>query len=281
MIDLYGSHFEYYDTDGTLRSSRTDGLIFANVETSRFNSLSGTVSSVTVFNKSNKKKYLVDTDYSDYPVNIDIEIVTDDDRCLSVQERRSIERWLFNRHSYRKLYLDVDDGCEENRTEIIDGVTKRLYLNCRFINPTKLEYNGGVVGYQATLETDSGMWWQDAVEQTVYPSPGTSRVDFLDITVDTDIDDYTYPLLTIRTGSEGGIITIVNTSDSNSRIMRLVNAQPNTNIVLDGELNYISNHPYSSFYKQNFPRLVNGTNTIAVTGDVVSLSYSFNNRRRF
>lgn len=275
MPDIYGSHFEYANT-----SSRTYGLIFANVETSRFSATSGSVSSVTVFNKSNKRRYLVDTDYSGYPIDIDIEIITDDERCLSLSERRQIERWLFTSPNYRQLYLDIDDDCEGETYETVDGVQKRLYLNCRFINPTKLEYNGGIIGYQATLETDSGMWWQDAITVTGAPAQGASSF-YLNVDTDTDIEDYIYPTVEINAGLSGGDITIINYSDDIERLTTLVDVPGNSRLKLIGELNMLSGYSYDFLYRQNFPRLINGANRIYVGGDVSSITYTFHNRRRF
>lgn len=283
MADLYGSHFEFAGT-----SSRTYGLIFANVESSRYNAISGSISSISVFNRGSKRRYLVDTDYSDYPTSFEIDIVTDDEHILTLTERRYIEKWLFNRPRYCTLYLDVDDDCEGETYETIDGAQKRLYLNCRFINPTKLEYNGGVVGYQVTLETDSGMWWQDAIENTINPiSQGGSGSSFnFTVTVDTDLDDYTYPYLVIdiANGQDSGSLQLVNVSDDSSRFIQLANVAPGSRIKFDGELNRVDGIAYGDLFEQHFPRLINGTNNIYVYGDGVSVSrlyYSFNNRRRF
>ena len=174
MADIYGSHFEYADI-----SSRRYGLIIACVETERFKQTSGSISGVTLFHNGAKKRYLIDDDYSDFPVSYDVEIITDDDGCIGASERRQIEKWLFNKPSYRKFYLDLDDDCNGETYEIIGGERKRLFMNCRFINPEKLEYNGGIIGYRATLEADSGLWWQDAVTKTfniTQPGPASPAV---------------------------------------------------------------------------------------------------------
>ncbi|MBP5463032.1 MAG: hypothetical protein J6Y20_13060 [Lachnospiraceae bacterium] len=162
MADIYGSHFEYAGV-----SSRGYGLIIANVETERFRNTSGTITGVSLFHRGTKKRYLIDDDYSEFPVSYEVEIITDDDGCISAGDRRQIEKWLFNKPSYRKFYLDLDDDCDGETSEIIGGERKRLFMNCRFINPVKLEYNGGIVGYRATLEADSGLWWQDSITKTI------------------------------------------------------------------------------------------------------------------
>ena len=109
MADIYGSHFEYGGV-----SSRLYGLIIVNADTSRMTQLSGQKESVTIFSKIANKRYLIDDDYSSSPITLDIEIRTDSDRCLEPVERRQIEKWLFNKRSYRKLYMDIaDDECGE------------------------------------------------------------------------------------------------------------------------------------------------------------------------
>jgi phage-related protein len=277
MPDIYGSHFEYA---GTL--SRKYGLIIANVETTRYTPISGSISGVTAFNKSNKRRYLVDTDYSESTLSFDVDIITDTERCLDISERREIERWLFNKHNYQKFYIDPDDDCEGETFEVIDGVQKRLYLNCRFINPEKLEYNGGVIGYRATLEADSSMWWQDAVTKQGHPyGEASDSVTVIDIEVDTDIDDYTYPLVVLQCGMIGGDIVLRNTSDTSDRTTILHDVPPYANIRMNGELNLINGEYYTKLYHQNFPRLVNGKNRIVVEGNATVVTYTFNNRRRF
>lgn len=276
MADIYGSHFQY----GGI-SSRQKRLIFANAESSRFTPISGSTSGVTVFNKKNLRRYLVDTDYADSAISFEVDIVTDDDSCLALSERREIERWLFNRHVYKKLYIDPDDDCDDEMYETINGEQKGLYLNCIFRNPEKLEYNGGIVGYRVTLESDSNMWFQDPVSVTLERnSPGDTF--FVDtVTVDTDIDGYTYPTVVINVGERGGTISISNASDEPDRYTTLTGIPSNAIIRLNSELNMINDDYYAKLYHQIFPRLLNGINRIYVNGDVSSIVYTFNNRRNF
>lgn len=222
MVDIYGSHFEYAGV-----SSRKYGLIIANAETKRNTNLSGSIKGVTVFNKATKSVSLVDNDYSGSPVSIDIEIVTDDAQPIGRSEMREIEKWLFNRANYRKLYLDEHDDIYGETYEIIDGEQKRLYLNCRFVNPSRLEYNNGVIGYKATMEADSGYWWQDAIIRTFENGDGSTIASVgegassswkINISVDTDIDDYVYPVITFTTGNSGGNVMMFNLSDESDEL---------------------------------------------------------------
>lgn len=158
MFTLDGNHFIY---NGEYSSKF--GLIFARVETSSVKSLMGKKTGKFVFNKATKSRYLVGDDYSQSHMSFDVEIVTCDGHAIDLPTLREIERWLFSNSKFEKLYIDpVDDPYGESY-ELVYGVQKRLYFNCRFLYPEKLEYNGGVVGFKCTLETDGIMLWQDTV----------------------------------------------------------------------------------------------------------------------
>lgn len=275
MADLYGSHFEFGGT-----SSRTYGLIIANVSTERLIQSSGAVEGKTIFVKSSKRKYLIGDDYSSSPLTFDMEIVTDDDRCIGTSEKRLIEKWLFNHKEYRRLYIDEVDDPHGEMYELVDGITKRLYANCRFVNSEKLEYNGGVVGYKFTVETDSPMLWQDAIIKEYLIENSGASTSTIDVDVDTDICDFVYPKVKITIGNTGGDITITNHSDDSSRLTRFIGLPSNASIIMKGELNFISGQYYEKFYQQNFIRLLDGKNRITVSGDVSSIEFEWSNMRR-
>ena len=274
MADIYGVHFDYAD-----RSSYEFGLIFVNVTSERFTNLSGSLSGTTIFNKSNKKRYLVDDNYTDTPVSYDVDIITDDQHYLSLQECRRIEKWLFNKHNYRKLYLDSLDDCEGYMSEVIDGKEKRLYLNCRFINPSRIEGDAGVVGYHVTLEADSGYWWQDALSKSFDIANSGSSYTTISVKTDTDIDDYIYPTVTITMNTTGGDAIIINSTDNQERLTKFESIPANTVLTIRGDINYVSGSYYQNFVNRNFPRLLDGKNTILVGGAVKTIKYEFNNRR--
>lgn len=275
MIDIYGSHFEYGG-----QSSRKYGLIFATIETSRYTQLGGAPTAQTVFNKRNQKKYIVGDDYSDSAISFDVEFVTDEERLLDVREQRQVEKWLFNRHNYRKLYVDIIDDVYGDTFEYVGGEKKSVYINCRFTNPEKLEYNGGVVGYKATLEADSSYLWQEPTKYSFEISNPTSESStIINVPVDSDIDDYIYPTVTIHMGSVGGDIIVSNNTDSSSRLTKFVGLPQNSIITMTGNLNYISGEYYSKFSTQNFPRLLDGNNKITVLGNITALDFEFQNRR--
>lgn len=274
MAELSGVHFEY----GGI-SSRLYGLITANADTKRNTQISGEIKGVTVYNKKNQRRYLVGDDYSDFPISFEIDIVKDDERCLEYHERREIEKWLFNRHNYQKFYIDLeDDDCGET-SELVDGIQKRLYLNCRFVDPKRLEYFGGIIGYTATLEADSGMWWQDTIKKTFeFENTDASSENEIIINTDTDLDDYIYPTVAVYSGANESTVTITNLSDSEDRNTS-VHMYSGSTVTFDSEINYVSGGQYSAMTERNFPRLLDGENRIVVKGSVSKIVFQFQNRR--
>lgn len=269
---LDGCHFQY----GNFNSSE-HGVIFAHCNTKSYDNLMGNVSSSYLFNRRDKVKYIIADNYEDSPITFDAEIISDDFRAFSSQEERAIEKSLFNKPDYRKLYVDINDACASGAYEIIDGQQKMFYFNCRFRNPIKLEDGSGLtVGYQFSIECDSCMAWQDAIEKTFTLSGGN---EIITVQTDTDIGGYTYPEVTINIGSTGGDIIIVNTTDDESRLTKFNNLTANISLIMKGNFNYVSGQNYEKFEHQNFIRLLDGNNSISITGDVVSIKFKWRNRR--
>lgn len=275
-MDLSGSYFEYNGT-----TSRKYGLIFAHVDTSEFIQLSGEVSSNVIYNKRDNRNYFMGESLEDSPIQFDAEIVIDGETPINRFERREIEKWLFHQPDYCKLYVDMDCDTYGESYELVDGVQKRLYLNCRFVNPEKIDGNGGLVGYKFEVECDSAMAWQDEIEKKYAignSSPTSSSVITVD--VDTDLNDYIYPKVTISMGSSGGNIQIINQSDSPTRATAFTNVPANATIIMRGAgVNYISGDYYQKFSNKNFIRLLDGANDLIVTGNVDNITFEFQNRR--
>lgn len=275
-MDLSGSYFIYSGT-----SSKEYGLIFANAETDRFFNLSGDIVSNTIFNKKDKRNYIIGELFDDSPIQFEAEIVTDDDRLIDRVQRREIEKWLFHQPDYRKLYTEPECDAFSDTYEFVDGVEKRLYLNCRFINAVKIEGNGGIVGYRFTVECDSCMAWQDGMTQSFELSNASSTSNsVISVITDTDIRDYIYPKVTIAIGSAGGDISIINMTDSTTRQTSFSGLSPNITIIMNGDgINYISGDYYQKFSSKNFIRLLDGENKFSITGNVSKITFEFQNRR--
>lgn len=122
----------------------------------------------------------------------------------------------------------------------------------------------------------------------VDPTTGAIVVDhnvrIVPVSVDSDVDGYTYPVITIQTGSIGGDIEVTNTSERvrpylmNSYRRFVLNTQPNTEYVIDSTISSYS--PLGVDIRSGeFPRLMNGDNTLNFAGNVRSIKIEWNNRR--
>lgn len=268
---LDGFHFQFGDYN-----SREHNLIFAHSDTQSYDSIMGTTTSTTMFNRRDKVKYLITDNFENSPLSFEAEIITDDARPLTKQSRRVVEKTLFNKPNYMKLYVDIDDDFMGDTFEYVDGYLKRLFFKCRFVNPVKIEDGNGLpVGYKFTIECDSCMAWQDAIEQEFVAVSG----DVIKVQTDTDIGDYTYPDVIIQTGNEGGDITVVNVTDDTSRLTKFNGLPPNTTVTMKGNINYISGQHYEQFENQNFIRLLDGENQFTINGDISNIRFKWNNRR--
>lgn len=408
MINLYECHFIYNDVN-----SRVYDLIIANIETSRFRAISGGKKGVFLFNRNAKANELMGDDYKDSPLTIDIEILTCNGIPLDLNSIREIERWLFTNSIYRPMYIDISDDPYGETYEVINGVQKRLYFNCRFLDAEKIESHGGVIGFKCKLETDSTMLWQEEITHSLifndpieYDEDGAkkkillgdtdgdgrltaddaqtvllvstmllahpdasetwetlhSAVDdvFADtpsdytliscdmdytpadfdahtvphitiddaqrilveytcdvaytpskktsiviedgkptvieddntrcpqINIDSDIDGYTYPVITIYTGSSvNNTISIFNTNDpyvdasgnSIKRETEFTHIPAYTKITIDSSINYVSGGYYQNMTKKFFPRFVEGTNILEISGDISTVEVTWQNRR--
>lgn len=275
-LEFLGSYFEYNG-----KSSRAYSLVFANVDTEQFLSLNGDIQQNVVFNKQDKRNYFIGESFADSPIQFKAEIVTDDGRVIDRFARREIEKWLFHRPAYCRLYTDMWCDSYGEAIDIVNGKSKRLYLNCRFTNPEKIEGNGGLVGYRFTVECDSSMAWQDAISyEFTTGHTGSSSNSIITIDVDTDLKDYIYPKVTITMGKAGGDITISNNTDNTSRLTSFSGLTANITFTMNGNgINYISGDNYLKFSNKNFIRLLDGENKLSVTGDVSKITFEFQQRR--
>lgn len=271
-MDIYGKHFEYAG-----RSSRDYDLVVASLGNSLMNSVRGSEKTESFYGRKGWSSYYLGTSWDDSPLSFSISVVRQ--TPLSNAEIRQVEKWLFNRPSYAKFYVDQDDDFDGETTEIIDGQEKRLYLNCKMTNPTKLVYDAGVVGFSFTVECDSGFAHQDAITKQ-FDIAGDEEFDgTVSITIDSDMPGYLYPRLTIAAGSGGGDITLVNMTDDSSRSTRLLGVTGSSQVIMNGATNYVSGGYYTKFPGQSFLRLRDGENIISVTGDVSSLTFVWSNVR--
>lgn len=270
-MDIYGKRFIYAGT-----YSSTKDMIVALTDSDAYRSVHGEEKTESFFNRKSKQLHYLGTTWDDSPSSFSVELVKTTSGAYSASDVRIIEKWLFHQSSNKKFYIDPADDPNNETSETIGGAVKRLYANCRFTNPTKLMYNGGVVGFSATMECDCGWVWQDAITQT---STFNTTSNTVIVSVDSDIPDYTYPRIVLKAGTSGGDITIVNQTDDSTRITSLDDIAANATIVMNSAINYITDGYYDSFPNQNFVRLLTGNNTLSITGDVSEISITWSNMR--
>lgn len=272
-MNIYGCHFTYAGVD-----SNTYSLMIANVDTNRDERLAGDVSGEYIYRKSDKTFRLLGDSHKDSQMVFDVDIITDDGSVLSNANRRAVEKWLFNKQTFRKLYIDENDDPLGESYETVGGSKKSLYMACRFVNPEKIDTGCGVVGYKATIECDSGFLWQDEITYTFTAEQGASSGSFV-VTVDTDINDYTYPQVTIATRSGCAEFTIYNSTDDANRTTTFTELIGSDSITMNGNIGFVDSNHYSNFSGLNFIRLLDGTNTFIYTGAISSITFKWNNRR--
>ena len=272
-MDLAGCHFTYAGV-----SSREYDLWFANADTSAYLSINGSTKTVSVFSSRGNRNFYVSDSLVDSPISIDVEIFTDDEHLLSVQEIKDIEKWLFNRKGYNKLYIDIADDCSAETYDIIDGEERRYYFNCRFINPRKIYGNGGISGFSCTMECDSLLLWQEDIVKTVVPEFAEDESANFSVTIDTNMDEYIYPVVKFTIGEDGGNVMLINLDDEN-RTTSFVNLTELIEFSMDGNYNYISGDNYTKFQNKNFIRLLPGENRFVLTGDVTQIEFTYSARK--
>ena len=272
-MNIYGCHFIYSGVN-----SNTYSLIIANVNTGIDNRSAGSVDGEYIYRRSDKTFKLLGDSHRESQMVFDVDIITDDESVLSNETRRAVEKWLFNKQTFRKLYIDEHDDPLSETSEMVDGQKKRLYMMCRFINPIKIDTGCGVVGYSATIECDSGFLWQDEITYT-YTAEGQSSSGTFTISVDTDINDYTYPEVVITTAAGCEQFSIVNQTDNQNRATSFTDLTGQDVIRMNGARGFVDRNHYGYFTGLNFIRLLDGNNVFTYTGDIASISFTWNNRR--
>lgn len=169
MFDIYGCYFMY----GDFNSEEFD-LVFGNMDTSRIMALEASKNINNVRSRKHNVYYANRVSYTDEPISFEAEIFTKDITPIMVDDLPIIERALFNRNSYTKLY------------QIMLHERDSVYINCILTNPEKIENMSGVVGYKFVVNMDSVMAWEETntQESTVESTSTTLTGDIVSFTED-------------------------------------------------------------------------------------------------
>lgn len=262
MFDIYGRHFDYEGFD----SSKYD-LVIANMDTDRLRILQVERNINAIRSKKNNEFYIADITYAEEPLSFEAEIVTFDGQPIGESLLPEIERALFCRNSYGKL------------KPLESYETYPIYLYCIFTNAERIENDAGVIGYKFMVNTDSVMAWEEPTTETFTFANTTSGIKTFSVNVDTDLPDYTYPKVTFVMGTSGGNISLYNNTDDSTRITGFTSVPASSSFLMDSSINYLPVLYYTMFSNRNFIRLLNGKNNFAFTGNVVSITVTYQNRR--
>lgn len=257
-MHLSGNYFNYNH-----QSSAMWGLFFAQVELSPDRRRMGGPAYSTQYNQLSHRHFL-QRDTWEEALTFETELVSD--RVLTDAEVGEIYRWLFHEKAFRRLEPISDE---------YDGV----YLNCVFHAVEEIEggVNGkyGTVGFKATVLCDAPWGWEDG-EAVYEPAQIGAQMTFENPSA---YKGYLYPGLTIRTGTQGGKITLQNITDNNRQTAFTgLSATPHTITLLPETLearSTLSTEPVYNAFNKNFFRLLPGLNRFAVTGDVQKLTFQY------
>lgn len=265
---LFVNNFEY---DG-IKSAKY-GLFFGHVDTERLKQICGNLEYNQVFYPSLNRQEIHGVNKDEFPLSFDLEIISAEP--ISYRSAKEIKKWLFNSPTYKKLYAS---RIKDKTIEKINGVEKRLYVECVFINPEAMFYADGLHGWKCTCVLSSGWAFQDEIEITY-----NDFTEDIIIPVDSDNGEYIYPTFTFEAGVTTNPIspTIVNTSDNN-RTMTVQDIPAQTEVYVDSAVGTITDSTGTTLYPelvdQKFLRLVNGDNVLTVSG-ISELTIKYQNVR--
>lgn len=252
--------------------SKDYGIRFAYFDTSEHTVLGGGYTYTNFYSKTGHRNIPISAlQTEDNIVSFEIEMMAENG--LSDEDEAIVYDKLFNNLSFKTLIVDNQlSETEDNQQSETQPV---YYMNCLFTDPERINaiMDGSVVtvGYKCNLILDSAWMWTD---KTVEIQDSESYT----IKVETQIKDYTYPILTISVGSTGGTVSIVNNSD-NDYTTSFESLSPATEIVMTPDyckIDYTGTGSiWAKFYDKHFLRLIPGDNNITISGDVESLKVEY------
>ena len=180
---------------------------------------------------------------------------------VSASKYSHVAGWLFGQQEYKVLRVCQND-------------MQSTFFNCFFTEPSITRIGNMIQGFETKVVCDAPWGWGEPVDYSY---------SFTDINVSTKVTIYngsdnafyTYPTSLIINGNAfGGQIAIVNETDNNRQFL-YTTLLPYEQLVLNCDLQFISSslttYPLVNFNKQ-WLRLLRGKNTLAITGNVSSIS---------
>lgn len=256
---MIGKFFTYNNI-----SSEQYGLRFLSLETSEDNQIGGVIEYTNYKNNKSPYNTIQEINYNstfEYELEMISETILDD-------KINEIYNWLLYQTNYKKLFISGDTD---------------YYYNCIFTNASYIKklgsYGYGIYGIKATMLCDSMFMWKD--EKYTYTN--SQLINTVKHNANTDVREYTYPALVIKTGAVGGNITLQNITEG--RLTTIKSTLPNDTISLtsfpytiSSYLNTNSTLMYENFNK-NFFRMLQGNNSIGIVGDIKEITLTYKSGR--
>ena len=270
-MNLSGKYFVYDNV-----CSKIYNLRFLHIDTTPFSTLSGEISYNTEFFKSKKQNIITGVNWPNSPLSFDVEIISPNE--LDYDDQRKIKQWLFCKPNYKKLYID---DFQDTEMERIGGVVKKQYVNAVFTNPTAIIYANRIFGYKATLTISSPMALQDKIEFSL-----TDFSSSFELNVDSDINDYIYPDIELKTSGSCTSIKIKNLTDQSIMQMSDNTKLKSKNLYINGNTCSIYDDTSVSYFGlvqgQRFTRLLPHSNVLSIETDgLISCKFIWQNARWF
>jgi len=256
LINCNADYFTYNNV-----SSEEYELILASIDTTINQEVGGGFEYTTYRNAKSPQHKMQEIKYEksfEYEVEFLSPYTKLDDKF------NEICNWLLNRSNFAKFKLN--SWSDE-------------YINCIFTDAEKIQLFGeegyGIYGIKATLKADSVFKWSEVSTTYTYDE----LVNTVNLENNTDVREYTYPTLIIKTGETGGDIVVQNVSDNN-RLISITDALPNDTITISSFPKTITSllknrEPLYESFNKKFPRLMQGTNNIGIVGDISELTFNY------
>ena len=184
---------------------------------------------------------------------------------LSSKQSAVISRWLFGRDNYKKLQIVQDD-------------MQYVYFNCMLQNPTVIRVGNIIRGYNANIVCDSPFAWEFP-KRISYTFDTYLLYENIDINNTSDVSDYIYPQIEIKTNQFGGYFSIINKSDNN-RVFMINNLSPSKYYRIDNNMQSATRVdngencvPYMKDNGYKWFRYIKGLNKLTVVGNIDYLSF--------